>query len=29
MEKEIKIIGKNNTWELTDCPKDKDIIGVK
>nr|UBX54621.1 transposon Pol polyprotein [Lupinus angustifolius] len=29
MEEEIKMIEKNNTWELVDCPKDKDIIGVK
>lgn len=29
MEEEIKMIEKNNTWELVDCPRDKDIIGVK
>ena len=28
-KEEIKIIEKNNTWELADCPKDRDIIGVK
>ncbi|WVZ04239.1 hypothetical protein V8G54_025045 [Vigna mungo] len=26
MKEEIKIIEKNYTWELVDCPKDKDII---
>ncbi|XP_027905827.1 uncharacterized protein LOC114165383 [Vigna unguiculata] len=29
MKEEIKIIEKNNTLELADYPKDKDIIGVK
>ena len=29
MEEEIKMIEKNNTWELVDCPYGKDIIGVK
>ena len=29
MEEEIKMIEKNKTWELVDCPKDKDVIGVK
>ncbi|KAK4385581.1 Retrovirus-related Pol polyprotein from transposon TNT 1-94 [Sesamum angolense] len=29
MEEEIKMIEKNNTWELADRPKDKDVIGVK
>nr|KYP76790.1 Retrovirus-related Pol polyprotein from transposon TNT 1-94 [Cajanus cajan] len=29
MEEEIKMIEKNNTWDLVDYPKDKDIIGVK
>ncbi|KAK4406351.1 Retrovirus-related Pol polyprotein from transposon TNT 1-94 [Sesamum angolense] len=29
MEEEIKMIEKNNTWELADRPKDKEIIGVK
>nr|KYP59937.1 hypothetical protein KK1_015383 [Cajanus cajan] len=29
MEEEIKMIEKNNTWELVDCPHGKDIIGVK
>ncbi|KAL0393227.1 UNVERIFIED_CONTAM: putative mitochondrial protein [Sesamum radiatum] len=29
MEEEIKMIEKNNTWELTDRPKDKEVIGVK
>jgi len=29
MKEEIKTIKKNNTWELADCPKDKDIIIVK
>ena len=28
-EEEIKIIEKNNTWELVDQPKDNEIIGVK
>nr|KYP39031.1 Retrovirus-related Pol polyprotein from transposon TNT 1-94 [Cajanus cajan] len=29
MEEEIKMIEKNNTWELVDFPHGKDIIGVK
>jgi transposase InsO family protein len=29
MQDEIKMIEKNNTWELVDCPHGKDIIGVK
>ncbi|KAL0324814.1 UNVERIFIED_CONTAM: Retrovirus-related Pol polyprotein from transposon RE2 [Sesamum radiatum] len=29
MEEEIKMIEKNNTWELADKPKDKEVIGVK
>ena len=29
MEEEIKMIEKNNTWELVDRPKNKEIIGVK
>nr|KYP69003.1 Retrovirus-related Pol polyprotein from transposon TNT 1-94 [Cajanus cajan] len=29
MEEEIKMIEKNNTWELVDYPHGKDIIGVK
>ncbi|KAK4400425.1 Retrovirus-related Pol polyprotein from transposon RE2 [Sesamum angolense] len=29
MEEEIKMIEKNNKWELADRPKDKDVIGVK
>nr|KYP39854.1 Retrovirus-related Pol polyprotein from transposon TNT 1-94 [Cajanus cajan] len=29
MEEEIKMIEKNNTWELVDYPYKKDIIGVK
>jgi len=29
MEEEVKMIEKNNTWELVNCPKGKDIIGVK
>ncbi|GJR92333.1 retrovirus-related pol polyprotein from transposon TNT 1-94 [Tanacetum coccineum] len=29
MEDEIQVIKKNNTWELTDRPSDKDVIGVK
>ncbi|KAL0310316.1 UNVERIFIED_CONTAM: Retrovirus-related Pol polyprotein from transposon RE2 [Sesamum calycinum] len=29
MEEEIDMIEKNNTWELTDKPKDKEVIGVK
>ncbi|KAL0326673.1 UNVERIFIED_CONTAM: hypothetical protein Sangu_1745300 [Sesamum angustifolium] len=27
MEEEIKMIEKNNTWELADRPKDKEVIG--
>ena len=29
MEEEIKMIEKNNTWELVNRPHGKDIIGVK
>ncbi|RDX73154.1 putative mitochondrial protein, partial [Mucuna pruriens] len=29
MEEDIKMIKKNNTWELVECPHGKDIIGVK
>ena len=29
MEEKMKMIEKNNTWELVDCPHGKDIIGVK
>ena len=29
MEEEIKMIEKNNTWELVNCSHGKDIIGVK
>ena len=29
MDKEIKCIEKNQTWELVDVPKDKDVINVK
>ncbi|KAK6118919.1 hypothetical protein DH2020_047337 [Rehmannia glutinosa] len=29
MEEEIKMIEKNETWELTDLPQDKEAIGVK
>ncbi|GJU61204.1 retrovirus-related pol polyprotein from transposon TNT 1-94 [Tanacetum coccineum] len=29
MEDEIQVIEKNNTWELTDRPSNKDVIGVK
>jgi len=29
MEEEVKMIEKNNTWELVNCPQGKDIIGVK
>jgi len=29
MDQEIKMIEKNDTWELTDKPEDKDIIGLK
>ena len=29
MEEEIKMIEKNETWELVDIPKGKEVIGVK
>ena len=29
MNEEIQVIEKNQTWELVDKPKDKDVIGVK
>jgi len=29
MDQEIKMIKKNDTWELTDKPENKDIIGLK
>jgi len=29
MEEEVKMIEKNNTWELVNCPQGKDIIGLK
>jgi len=29
MEEEVKMIEKNNTWELVNCPQGKDMIGVK
>lgn len=29
MEDEIHMIEKNNTWELVDRPKDREVIGVK
>jgi hypothetical protein len=29
MQDEIKMIEKNNSWKLVDCPHGKDIIGVK
>jgi hypothetical protein len=29
MQDEIKMIEKNNSWELVDCPHGKDIIGMK
>ena len=29
MEEEVKMIEKNNTWELVNYPQGKDIIGVK
>ena len=29
MDEEIKCIEKNQTWELVDVPKDKDVISVK
>ena len=29
MEKEIKMIKKNNTWDLVDLPREKEVIGVK
>ena len=29
MDEEIKCIEKNQTWELVDVPKDKDVIIIK
>ena len=29
MEEEVQVIEKNQTWELVDRPKDKDVVGVK
>ena len=29
MEEEIRVIEKNNTWELVERPKEKEVIGVK
>ncbi|KAL0302886.1 UNVERIFIED_CONTAM: hypothetical protein Sradi_6156700 [Sesamum radiatum] len=29
MKEEIKMIEKNDTWELAERPKDKEVIGVK
>ena len=29
MDEEIKCIENNQTWELVDVPKDKDVINVK
>ena len=29
MVEEIEMIEKNNTWELVDRPKDREVIGVK
>ena len=29
MDGEMIMIEKNKTWELVDCPKDKDVIGLK
>ena len=29
MDEEIECIDKNQTWELVDVPKDKDVINVK
>ena len=29
MDKEIKMIEKNHTWELIEKPRDKDITGLK
>lgn len=29
MDEELKMIEKNHTWDLVECPKEKDIIGVK
>ena len=29
MDEETKCIEKNETWELVDVPKDKDVISVK
>ena len=29
MDEEIECIEKNQTWELVDVPKDKDVVSVK
>lgn len=29
VDKEIKMIKKNNTWELIDLPHNKEVIGMK
>lgn len=29
MEKEIRMIEKNDKWELVNVPNDKEVIGVK
>jgi len=29
MDEEIEVIEKNDTWDLVDFPKDKNLIGVK
>ena len=29
MDEEIEAIEKNDTWDLVDLPKDKNLIGVK
>jgi hypothetical protein len=29
MKEKIQMIEKNNTWELVDRPKDREVIGVK
>lgn len=29
VDKEIKMIKKNNTWELIDLPQNKEVIGIK
>ena len=29
MDEEIECIEKNQTWELVDVPKDKDVIAIK